>query len=142
MQRVERKHKLEFKFPQFKTSIFSNCSVFIIIQINSLNFIDFTVIEILILFCFLVYRLEEKEQEMKREYAKLHERYTELFKTHMDYMERTKILMGTADRMDGPGRPRIGPLSLAHINRFVNIYLLKLIFVFLIYSMTNLTANL
>ncbi|XP_075229988.1 JNK-interacting protein syd isoform X4 [Lycorma delicatula] len=64
-----------------------------------------------------VYRLEEKEQEMKREYAKLHERYTELFKTHMDYMERTKILMGTADRMDGPGRPRIGPLSLAHINR-------------------------
>lgn len=44
-------------------------------------------------------RLEEKENEMKREYTKLHERYTELFKTHCDYMERTKILFGT-DRLD------------------------------------------
>ncbi|XP_076446429.1 C-Jun-amino-terminal kinase-interacting protein 4-like isoform X16 [Babylonia areolata] len=42
-----------------------------------------------------VSRLEEKEAEMKKEYTKLHDRYTELFKTHMDYMERTKILMGT-----------------------------------------------
>jgi predicted RNase H-like nuclease (RuvC/YqgF family) len=33
-----------------------------------------------------VYRLEEKE----REYTKLHEHCTELFKTHMDCMERTK----------------------------------------------------
>ena len=39
-------------------------------------------------------RLEEKEIEMKREYTKLHERYTELFKTHCDYMERNKILYG------------------------------------------------
>merc|ERR1712198_767918 len=31
-------------------------------------------------------RLEEKESEMKKEYSKLHERYTELFKTHIDYM--------------------------------------------------------
>ena len=36
---------------------------------------------------------------MKREYGRLHERYTELFKTHCDYMERTKILFGT-DRLD------------------------------------------
>ncbi|KAK8763292.1 hypothetical protein V5799_034099 [Amblyomma americanum] len=47
-------------------------------------------------------RLEEKESEMKKEYAKLHERYTELFKTHMDYIERTKILFG-ADRMEMAG---------------------------------------
>lgn len=47
------------------------------------------------LLVFLVSRLEEKENEMKKEYSKLHDRYTELFKTHMDYMERTKILMGT-----------------------------------------------
>ena len=39
---------------------------------------------------FSVVRLEEKESEMKKEYSKLHERYTELFKTHIDYMERTK----------------------------------------------------
>ena len=33
-------------------------------------------------------RLEEREGDLKKEYAKLHDRYTELFKTHMDYMER------------------------------------------------------
>lgn len=38
-------------------------------------------------------RLEEREAELKKEYAKLHERYTELFKTHMDYMERTKLVL-------------------------------------------------
>lgn len=38
-------------------------------------------------------RLEEREAELKKEYAKLHERYTDLFKTHMDYMERTKLLL-------------------------------------------------
>nr|CAI5869503.1 unnamed protein product [Callosobruchus analis] len=37
-------------------------------------------------------RLEEREGELKKEYAKLHERYTELFKTHVEYMERTKLL--------------------------------------------------
>lgn len=42
---------------------------------------------------------------MKKEYAKLHDRYTELFKTHMDYMERTKILMGT-DRLETFGIPK------------------------------------
>jgi hypothetical protein len=41
-------------------------------------------------------RLEERESELKKEYNKLHERYTELFKTHVDYMERTKLLMGNS----------------------------------------------
>lgn len=43
-------------------------------------------------------RLEEKESDLKKEYSKLHDRYTELFKTHMDYMEKTKFLM-TGDRI-------------------------------------------
>jgi hypothetical protein len=30
---------------------------------------------------------------MKKEYSKLHDRYTELFKTHIDYMERTKSIL-------------------------------------------------
>ncbi|XP_014241649.1 JNK-interacting protein 3 isoform X4 [Cimex lectularius] len=64
-----------------------------------------------------VYRLEEKEQEMKKEYSKLHERYTELFKTHMDHLERTKILMGTGDRMDGQTRQRMPTLPFSHMNR-------------------------
>lgn len=64
-----------------------------------------------------VYRLEEKEQEQKREYAKLHERYTELFKTHMDYMERTKILMGSAERLEGGARGRLPTMNLAQLNR-------------------------
>lgn len=40
-------------------------------------------------------RLEDRESETKKEYAKLHDRYTELFKTHVDYMERTKLLMSS-----------------------------------------------
>lgn len=49
-------------------------------------------------------RLEDKVEEMKTEYSRLHDRYTELFKTHVDYMERTKILLGT-DRLDQIPRP-------------------------------------
>lgn len=62
-------------------------------------------------------RMEDKADELKKEYAKLHERYTELFKTHMDYMERTKILMGT-DRLDqlGSSRGRIPGFTLANLN--------------------------
>ncbi|KAK4308658.1 hypothetical protein Pmani_019656 [Petrolisthes manimaculis] len=63
-------------------------------------------------------RMEDKSEELKREYSKLHERYTELFKTHMDYLERTKILMGT-DRLDqllpgqgGAARNRMSGFSL------------------------------
>ncbi|CAF4456035.1 unnamed protein product, partial [Rotaria socialis] len=46
-----------------------------------------------------VARLEEKENETKTDYKRLHDRYCELFKAHCDYMERTKILYGT-DRVD------------------------------------------
>ena len=46
-----------------------------------------------------VTRLEDKESEMKKEYGKLHDRYSELFKTHLDYMERTKSVLGP-ERMD------------------------------------------
>lgn len=63
-------------------------------------------------------RMEDKSEEIKKEYGKLHDRYTELFKTHMDYMERTKILMGT-DRLDqlGGARGRIPGFSLGNLNR-------------------------
>lgn len=51
-------------------------------------------------FLILVVRLEEKESELKREYSRLHDRYTELFKTHVDYMERTKMLVGSSERLE------------------------------------------
>ncbi|XP_053676833.1 JNK-interacting protein 3 [Anopheles nili] len=63
-------------------------------------------------------RLEERESELKKEYSKLHERYTELFKTHVDYMERTKLMMGNSthsqagsasERMD-VSRSRLMPM--------------------------------
>ena len=62
--------------------------------------------------------MEDKVDELKKEYSKLHDRYTELFKTHMDYMERTKILMGT-DRLDqmGGARVRLPGMSLSNMNR-------------------------
>jgi len=55
---------------------------------------------------------------MKKEYTKLHERYTELFKTHVDYMERTKMMLGS-DRMESMGgsRPRIPGMSLGPMQR-------------------------
>ncbi|XP_022253351.1 C-Jun-amino-terminal kinase-interacting protein 4-like isoform X5 [Limulus polyphemus] len=59
-------------------------------------------------------RLEDKENEMKKEYSKLHERYTELFKTHMDYLERTKILLGS-DRLENlSNKQRLG-FHLSHV---------------------------
>ncbi|KAK8748147.1 hypothetical protein OTU49_016332 [Cherax quadricarinatus] len=63
-------------------------------------------------------RMEDKSEELKNEYTKLHNRYSELFKTHMDYMERTKILMGT-DRLDqlGTSRGRISGFTLGNLNR-------------------------
>ncbi|XP_052751330.1 JNK-interacting protein 3 isoform X2 [Galleria mellonella] len=57
-------------------------------------------------------RLEERENELKKEYAKLHDRYTELFKTHMDYMERTKLLLSTAsERSEVRGRLGLNPIG-------------------------------
>jgi hypothetical protein len=69
-----------------------------------------------------VMRLEEKENDLRKEYTKLHERYTEvnfqlenitynsitrnkcirlkLFKTHCDYMDRTKMLFGNDSRIE------------------------------------------
>jgi predicted nuclease with TOPRIM domain len=38
--------------------------------------------------------LEEREAEQKSEYEKLHERYNELLRTHIEHVERTKFLMG------------------------------------------------
>ncbi|XP_017787729.1 PREDICTED: JNK-interacting protein 3 isoform X2 [Habropoda laboriosa] len=68
-----------------------------------------------------VVRLEEKEAELKREYARLHERYTKLFTTHVDYMERTKMLVGSSERLEntnsGRGPSRLPPLGLAHMSR-------------------------
>ena len=59
---------------------------------------------------------------MKKEYGKLHERYTELFKTHIDYMERTKSMIG-AERLEqlqglGSQRNKVpATLSLNQMNR-------------------------
>ncbi|XP_011305142.1 JNK-interacting protein 3 isoform X3 [Fopius arisanus] len=68
-----------------------------------------------------VVRLEEKEAELKREYSRLHDRYTELFKTHVDYMERTKMLVGSTERLEnttgGRGPARLPALGLAHMSR-------------------------
>ncbi|CAK9804806.1 JNK-interacting protein 3 [Anthophora plagiata] len=68
-----------------------------------------------------VVRLEEKEAELKREYARLHERYTKLFTTHVDYMERTKMLVGSSERLEnansGRGPSRLPSLGLAHMSR-------------------------
>ncbi|XP_037940199.1 JNK-interacting protein 3 isoform X3 [Teleopsis dalmanni] len=63
-------------------------------------------------------RLEERESELKKEYNKLHERYTELFKNHVDYMERTKMLMGSthsqmssaSERLE-VNRARLNPIA-------------------------------
>lgn len=66
-------------------------------------------------------RLEEKEAELKREYSRLHDRYTELFKTHVDYMERTKMLVGSTERLEnttgGRGPARLPALGLSHMSR-------------------------
>lgn len=51
---------------------------------------------------FVVFRLEEKENEMRKEFSKVHDRYTELLKVHMDHVERTRGLLG-ADRMESVG---------------------------------------
>lgn len=66
-------------------------------------------------------RLEDKESEQKKDYTKLHERYTDLFKTHMDYMERTKNAIGGAGMEQlanmGANRARIPSMSLNQLNR-------------------------
>lgn len=44
-------------------------------------------------------RLEERENIQKDEYDKLHQRYNDLLRTHIEHVERTKYLMG-ADKFD------------------------------------------
>lgn len=39
---------------------------------------------------------------MRKEFTKVHDRYTELLKVHMDHVERTRGLLGT-DRLEGAG---------------------------------------
>lgn len=64
---------------------------------------------------------------LRQEYAKLHERYTELFKTHMDYMERTKLLLSTAsDRNEVRGRLGLNPVGRSSGESIIcKIYILK-----------------
>ncbi|XP_025833932.1 JNK-interacting protein 3 isoform X2 [Agrilus planipennis] len=59
-------------------------------------------------------RLEEREQELKKEYAKLHDRYTELFKTHMDYMERTKLMLSSQQLVNE--RAEVGRINSNQLN--------------------------
>uniref|UniRef100_A0A914D9M4 JNK-interacting protein 3 n=1 Tax=Acrobeloides nanus TaxID=290746 RepID=A0A914D9M4_9BILA len=44
-------------------------------------------------------RLEEREADQKIEFERLHERYNDLLRTHIEHVERTKYLMG-ADKFD------------------------------------------
>uniref|UniRef100_A0A7E4W6I5 JNK-interacting protein n=1 Tax=Panagrellus redivivus TaxID=6233 RepID=A0A7E4W6I5_PANRE len=44
-------------------------------------------------------RLEERESAQKEEFEKLHHRYNELLRTHIEHVERTKYLMGP-DKFD------------------------------------------
>lgn len=60
-------------------------------------------------------RMEEKESELKKEYNKLHERYTELMRSHMDYMERAKILIGTDRIADMANSPRSRGFNLPNL---------------------------
>ncbi|OTF82841.1 hypothetical protein BLA29_005575 [Euroglyphus maynei] len=58
-------------------------------------------------------RLEEKENEIKKEYSKLHEKYNELRRNHFDVMERVKIILG----IDGDNKD----LSLKEAPNFSNL---------------------
>lgn len=60
-------------------------------------------------------RLEERETDLKKEYNKLHERYSELFQKHVDYMERTKMLMGSSSHSQiNSASERLDPRSTLH----------------------------
>ena len=48
---------------------------------------------------------------MRKEFSKVHDRYTELLKVHMDHVERTRVLLGT-ERLEGAGLvSRQGPMN-------------------------------
>lgn len=63
-------------------------------------------------------RLEERELDLKKEYSKLHDRYTELFKTHVDYMERTKLLMSSTHSQMSSASDRLENKSRLHANLY------------------------
>lgn len=68
-----------------------------------------------------VFRLEEKENEMRKEFTKVHDRYTELLKVHMDHVERTRGLLGP-DRLEVAGlSSRGGQSGLNSWNLNVNL---------------------
>lgn len=69
----------------------------------------------MVIYCSLVVRCEEREAELKQEYEKLHERYNELIRTHIEHVEKTKYMMG-ADKFDmmqslPPGHNKYGIIS-------------------------------
>ena len=67
-----------------------------------------------------VFRLEEKENEMRKEFTKVHDRYTELLKVHMDHVERTRGLLGS-DRLEVAGLSSRGQSGLNSWNLNVNL---------------------
>ena len=48
---------------------------------------------------------------MKKEYNKIHERYTELLRSHCDLMERVKIMFGTDEAANGNNMPSLSNLA-------------------------------
>lgn len=64
--------------------------------------------------------MEEKENEIRREYNKLHERYTELFKTHCDYLERHKILFGQESNSSNTHNQNNQKINKSKLNASVN----------------------
>lgn len=64
--------------------------------------------------------MEEKENEIRREYNKLHERYTELFKTHCDYLERHKILFGQESNSTNTHNHNNQKINKSKLNASVN----------------------
>ncbi|XP_067949337.1 C-Jun-amino-terminal kinase-interacting protein 4-like isoform X1 [Watersipora subatra] len=63
-----------------------------------------------------VSRLEEKEAIQKAEFEKLHDRYTELFKSHVERMEKTKAMM-SSDKSDTDLTPLEERLHSKNIHR-------------------------
>ncbi|XP_070554450.1 LOW QUALITY PROTEIN: C-Jun-amino-terminal kinase-interacting protein 4-like [Ptychodera flava] len=57
-----------------------------------------------------VSRLEERENDMKKEYITLQTRHTEMMKTYMEHIEKTKLLGHT----DTVGSPRLFKLNIPH----------------------------
>ncbi|KAL4230890.1 MAP-kinase scaffold [Mactra antiquata] len=69
-------------------------------------------------------RMENKEADLQKEYSKVHERYTELMRTHMDYMERAKMLMGSDRIAEMANSPRSrGGFQLPNLKSIGSVHL-------------------